>query len=223
MRPEDLYDITSAVDPRLSPDGKTVAYAVVSIDKEESAYRSAIWLAAVDGSTPPRQLTAGKKADSTPRWSPDGTQLAFTSNRDGDHKQLYVTSLAGGDPTLPDGAEGGRRAARLVARRHADRLRVPRPRRRRTRRRTRRSACRDGSRATATSSTPSAGSVIAAPTSSSSRWTARPRRSSSRTATSRTTRRPGRPIPRRLPSRRPATRTGTSVSASSSGSSTRGR
>jgi dipeptidyl aminopeptidase/acylaminoacyl peptidase len=98
MRPEDLYDLTWAFDPRLSPDGKTVAFAVNSIDREENAYRSAIWLAAADGSSPPRQLTAGKKSDGAPRWSPDGTRLAFTSNRDGDHKQLYVLALAGGDP-----------------------------------------------------------------------------------------------------------------------------
>jgi dipeptidyl aminopeptidase/acylaminoacyl peptidase len=99
MRPEDLYDLTWASEPRVSPDGKTVAYVVASIDREENAYRGAIWLAAVDGSSPPRQLTAGKKSDATPRWSPDGTQLAFTSNRDGDKKQLYVLPLEGGEPT----------------------------------------------------------------------------------------------------------------------------
>ena len=98
MRPEDLYDLTWASDPRLSPDGKTVAYVVNSIDREENTYRGAIWLAAVDGSSPSRQLTAGKKSDGTPRWSPDGTRLAFTSNRDGDKKQLYVLPLDGGEP-----------------------------------------------------------------------------------------------------------------------------
>ena len=46
VRPEDLYDVVWASDPRLSPDGKTVAYAVNSIDRDENTYRSAIWLAA---------------------------------------------------------------------------------------------------------------------------------------------------------------------------------
>ena len=98
MRPEDLYDLVWASDPRLSPDGTTVAYVVNSIDREENSYRGAVWLTPLDGSSPPRQLTAGKKSDATPRWSPDGTRLAFTSNRDGDKKQLYVLALAGGDP-----------------------------------------------------------------------------------------------------------------------------
>jgi dipeptidyl aminopeptidase/acylaminoacyl peptidase len=98
VRPDDLYALTWAADPRISPGGKTVAYSVVAIDRDENTYRSAIWRAAVDGSAPPWQLTSGKKSDGSPRWSPDGTRLAFTSNRDGDSKQLYVSSLEGGDP-----------------------------------------------------------------------------------------------------------------------------
>ncbi len=98
MLPEDLYDLTWAADPRLSPDGKTLAYSVVSLDRGENTYRSTIWLAAVDGSTPPRQLTSGAKSDGSPRFSRDGTRLAFTSNRDGDSKQLYVIPLDGGEP-----------------------------------------------------------------------------------------------------------------------------
>ena len=98
VRPEDLYDLAWASDPRVSPDGATVAYVLTAVDKEQNTYRSAIWVAAADGSTPPRQLTSGKKADGSPRWSPDGARLAFTSNRDGERKQLYVLPLEGGEP-----------------------------------------------------------------------------------------------------------------------------
>ncbi len=37
------------------------------------------------------------KSDAEPRWSPDGSALAFTSNRDGDTMQLYVVPVAGGE------------------------------------------------------------------------------------------------------------------------------
>ena len=98
MVPEDVYELTGVADPRLSPDGATVAYVVGTVDKEANESRGAIWLAAVDGSTPPRRFTSGEKADADPRWSPDGAQLAFTSNRADKASQLYVMPVAGGEP-----------------------------------------------------------------------------------------------------------------------------
>ena len=99
MKPQDVYELTGAADPRVSPDGSTVAYAVWWIDAGAAEYRSAIWLAATDGSSPPRQLTSGEKRDAAPRWSPDGTLLAFVSNRHGDHLQLHVIPASGpGEP-----------------------------------------------------------------------------------------------------------------------------
>ena len=98
MVPQDVYELTGVTDPRLSPDGTTVAYVVWTIDPEANAYRSAIWIARSDGSGTPRRFTAGDKRDASPRWSPDGSMLAFTSNRDGDECQLYVTPADGGEP-----------------------------------------------------------------------------------------------------------------------------
>ncbi len=98
MVPEDVYELTGVADPRLSPDGTTVAFVVGSVDKDANEYRGAVWLAAADGSAPPRRFTAGAKADADPRWSPDGTRLAFTSNRADKTSQLYVMPVAGGEP-----------------------------------------------------------------------------------------------------------------------------
>jgi dipeptidyl aminopeptidase/acylaminoacyl peptidase len=98
MVPEDVFELTGVADPRVSPDGRTVAYVVWSLDRESSEYRSAIWLSDPDGSTSPRQFTSGSKRDAAPRWSPDGQRLAFTSTRDDDHAQLYVMPVAGGEP-----------------------------------------------------------------------------------------------------------------------------
>jgi dipeptidyl aminopeptidase/acylaminoacyl peptidase len=98
MVPEDVYELTGVADPRLSPDGATVACVVGRVDKDANEYRSAVWLAAADGSTTPRQFTGGGKADADPRWSPDGARLAFTSNRADKASQLYVMPVAGGEP-----------------------------------------------------------------------------------------------------------------------------
>jgi len=82
-----------------SPDGRQVAFTVITQDPEENQQRSAIWLVPADASTPARQLTAGKRRDLRPRFSPDGGRLAFISNREKEWRQdLYVVDLRGGEP-----------------------------------------------------------------------------------------------------------------------------
>ena len=97
MVPQDVFELTGVADPRIAPDGATVAYVVSALDGEANEYRGTIWLAALDGSSPPRRLTAGVRRDAAPRFSPDGSQLAFTSNRAGDTQQLYVLPVSGGE------------------------------------------------------------------------------------------------------------------------------
>jgi len=110
MRPEDVYALTGTADPRISPDGALVAYQVWWLDEKENEYRGAIWVAPFDGSGEPRRYTSGERRDGSPRWSPDGCWLAFTSNRGDDEKtpsQLYVIPAAGGEARrLTDGKEG---------------------------------------------------------------------------------------------------------------------
>ena len=99
MQPTDVHRLTGVADPRVSPDGTTVAHVVWWIDAQQNEYRSALWLAPVDGGAPPRRITFGAGKDAAPRWSPDGRWLAFTSNRAGDLAQLYVMPAAGpGEP-----------------------------------------------------------------------------------------------------------------------------
>lgn len=96
---EDLYNITLISGVRISPDGQYVVYAVHRVDQKTEKKYANLWVAAADGSTPPRQFTYGDQNDVTPRWSPDGQQIAFLSNRGDKEKppQVYLISFGGGE------------------------------------------------------------------------------------------------------------------------------
>jgi dipeptidyl aminopeptidase/acylaminoacyl peptidase len=73
--------IVTASNPDVSPDGRQIAFVVNRVDFAKNRSRAQIWVAAADGSTPPRPLSSGDKSDTQPRWSPDGRSLAFASSR----------------------------------------------------------------------------------------------------------------------------------------------
>jgi dipeptidyl aminopeptidase/acylaminoacyl peptidase len=101
LKPEDIYRLRLVGDPRLSPDATQVAFVVTQADEESNDYRSAIWIVSSDGSAEPRQLTFGGKRDMMPRWSPDGSRVAFASNRSHDAPKLYVLPMSdGGEPQV---------------------------------------------------------------------------------------------------------------------------
>jgi dipeptidyl aminopeptidase/acylaminoacyl peptidase len=96
--------------PRVSPDGRHVAWVVTRVDLKANTYRSQVWLAHADGSRPPRPLTAGEHRDGNPSWSPDGTWLAFTSGRSEKKGETTLHVLPIGSSgelrtlaTMPDG------------------------------------------------------------------------------------------------------------------------
>ena len=96
MRPADIGELVEVSDPRVSPDGRTIAFVVTTVDLDANRYRGRVWLAAADGSEPPRPFTAGEHRDGRPRWSPDGRALAFVSHREEQGSELYVLPVAGG-------------------------------------------------------------------------------------------------------------------------------
>ncbi len=84
--------------PRVSPDGKRVVYtisdAVMTADKSE--FVTQIWMATTDGKEN-YQITFGDKSSTNPKWSPDGSSIAFTSNRKDNKNNLYVLRISGGE------------------------------------------------------------------------------------------------------------------------------
>jgi dipeptidyl aminopeptidase/acylaminoacyl peptidase len=92
---EQSLNLKSVNGPRISPDGRYVAYQVQKTNWEENAFESEIWIA-VTGTGDTYRLTNSKKSNSNPVWSPDSKRLAFISDRDG-KRQIYLIAPAGGE------------------------------------------------------------------------------------------------------------------------------
>ncbi|GEP33854.1 serine hydrolase [Nocardioides szechwanensis] len=110
MRIDDLTALAVPSQPALSPDGSRLAYVLRTLDGEADRNVDQLWVVptgdrATDGS--PRRLTSGT-GDTSPRWSPDGSRLAFVRAGDGPG-QVWLLAADGGEPEqvtdLPLGAD----------------------------------------------------------------------------------------------------------------------
>src|SRR5213075_2663386 len=101
----DLFNLEVATDPQISPDGRTIAYVRKSNDIMTDKARSTIWLVDV-ASGQQRPLLAGSGSYFSPRWSPDGSRLAYVAAGDGSSAQLFVRWMTSGESAritgLPD-------------------------------------------------------------------------------------------------------------------------
>jgi dipeptidyl aminopeptidase/acylaminoacyl peptidase len=97
MTPHDIWAVQRVDHPTLSPDRKQVAYTVQSWSVEKNRATSQIWLQGLAGG-PARRLTTHEAGDGAPVFSPDGSKIAFVSQRDGDEAPaLYLLRLDGGE------------------------------------------------------------------------------------------------------------------------------
>ena len=105
----DLFDLSIAADPQISPDGRWVAYVRRTNDIMADKARSAIWLIDV-ASGAERPLVAGNGDHFSPRWSPDSKRLAYVSTSEGGAPQLFVRWMDSGENAritgLPDSPQG---------------------------------------------------------------------------------------------------------------------
>ncbi len=101
---EDLIHFRCVSDPQLSSDGLRVVYVVKRTLPDLKKYRSHLWITDAEGRA--RAFTSGGADDSSPRWSPDGSQLAFVRTTE-EVAQIHVMDGAGGESrpltSLPPG------------------------------------------------------------------------------------------------------------------------
>ena len=85
----------SVSSPKISPDGRFVAYQVSEANWDENEFVSQIWIAST--ATGERyQLTHNKKSSVKAEWSPDSRRVAFLAEREG-KQQIWIISPTGGE------------------------------------------------------------------------------------------------------------------------------
>jgi dipeptidyl aminopeptidase/acylaminoacyl peptidase len=94
---EDLYRFQLISGCQISPDGDHVVFCQHRVDKETERKCSNLWVAGTNGECT-RQFTYGDQIDKQPKWSPDGSEIAFISNRGNERQpQIYLISFNGGE------------------------------------------------------------------------------------------------------------------------------
>ncbi len=106
----DLMKIATVGSPRISPDGSRVAYTVgeVKMEKDEEWKTvTQVWVVPTAGGKA-MQYTRGDKSSTAPEWSPDGSMLAFLSDREKDgERQVWMMMADGGEAWVATSQKGG--------------------------------------------------------------------------------------------------------------------
>jgi len=91
----DVFRFETVADTAISPDGQTVVYVRATADIDTDTRYSSLWVVDASGNQH-RALTGGRRHDAAPRWSPDGSRLAFVADVDG-HTQIVVRTMSSGE------------------------------------------------------------------------------------------------------------------------------
>ena len=99
MQYMDIFELEVAGDVQISPDGSRIAYVRRSMDVMKDSTRGSIWLIDSTGENH-RPLLADTASYTSPRWSPDGTRLAYITAAGVHGAELHVIWLDGGQSAL---------------------------------------------------------------------------------------------------------------------------
>jgi Tol biopolymer transport system component len=90
--------MTRTGDPKVSPDGRWVVFALNEPSYDPAKSVSDLWIVASDGSAPARRLTSSRAGESGVDWAPDSRRIAFSTKREGDEvEQIYLLAVDGGE------------------------------------------------------------------------------------------------------------------------------
>jgi dipeptidyl aminopeptidase/acylaminoacyl peptidase len=90
----DVFQVEYASDVQIAPDGQRVAYVRNSMSIMRDRREGRIWMVNADGSGH-QKLTSSDGTESSPRWSPDGSRIAFLS-RGEEGSEIHIYWIATG-------------------------------------------------------------------------------------------------------------------------------
>lgn len=95
LEPSDYLNFQFISDPQISPDEERVVFVRAKVSEDQRSRHSSLWMVDIDQPGEPYRFTSGE-SDRFPRWSPDGEQIAFLSDR-GNGTKIYTIPARGGE------------------------------------------------------------------------------------------------------------------------------
>ena len=106
---EDMQKLSRVAGPKVSPNGKWVAFTVTRSDVAKNKSVTNIWMVSATGDNPRQMTFAEQGSNNNLRWSPDGRSLYFLSTRVDNKAQIFRLPVAGGEAEqitkVPTGVE----------------------------------------------------------------------------------------------------------------------